>query len=341
MQEKKTFSFKKALLKKRTIFSFLLSLVLISFFFSRTSFTDIVRYAEQVQPLFLPLAFFTHYASYFFRGVRWKRMLQPAGFSGSTLDLTKITFLFQSVDCVLPAKLGDVYGAHLMKINFDLSRSFSFGSIFLWRMIDFVIVLSFAVLSAFVLFKNAIPAELMTAIKVVGPGLLIICVLIGLFFQHHKRVASRFESKKIRKLIHSFREGLRLNRRLLPSLVFFTILIWGSEILRFYFVCKAMAIKIDPFAVIFVTLFAMLFTAFPFTPAGLGAVELGMIKLLGFVGITGPIVYPLIIWDRFIAHWSQIFLGILFVLSSKPINVKVWHTEEDQLSSSEQDFVHS
>ena len=102
---------------------------------------DILRSVKDVNPLFLILAFFSHYLSYIVRGNRWKKMIQQPGFSGGTLDLAKIIFLFQSVDCVLPAKLGDVYGAHLMKLNFSLSRSFSLGSIFLWRIIDFVIAM--------------------------------------------------------------------------------------------------------------------------------------------------------------------------------------------------------
>jgi uncharacterized protein (TIRG00374 family) len=315
--------------------------VFIAFFFSRTSVDEIVRYAKQADPLFLFLAFFAHYVSYLFRGGRWKKMLQPAGFSGTTLDLAKIIFLFQSLDCILPAKLADVYGAHLMKLNFALGRSFSLGSIFLWRIIDYLTVLTIAGISAFILFERTIPAELISAMKVIGPALVIFLGVVGLFFRYHTRISSRFKSEKLRQLIHAFREGLQLNRRILPSLLFSTMLIWGGEILRFYFVCKAMGVEIALSSTIFVTLFAMLLTVFPFTPAGLGAVELGMLKLLGFVGITGQIVYPLIIWDRIIAHWSQILLGIVFVLFSKPIKLKVWQTEEDQISPPERDLVRS
>ena len=336
-----TFSLKAELLKKRSLFSFALSFALIAFFFSRTSWAEIVGYVEQVDPFLLFLAFLAHYSSYLFRATRWKRMLRPLGFSGKTVDLAKITFLFESVDCVLPAKLGDLYGAHLMKINFDLSRSFALGSIFLWRIYDMIVVAAFAGLSAFVLFKDSIPPDLLSAMLVILPLIAVGLICVGLFLFFHKAIVARLKSKKLKKLIESFQQGLRFELKSIPYVLFSTVLLWTVEILRFYLVCKAMGVAIHPIAATFVTLFAMLFTAFPLTPSGLGAVELGMVKLLGFVGVTGQFIYPLIIWDRIIAHWSQIILGIIFVIFSKPINLKVWHSEGEQNAPNEQSFVHS
>ena len=340
MQPNTIFSLKQEFLRKRTIFSFALSLLLIAFFFTHTTISDLVRDVAQIDPFFLLLAFIAHYSAYLFRGNRWKRMLQITGFSGKTIDLAKIIFLFQSVDCVLPAKVGDVYGAHLMKLNFSLSRSFALGSIFLWRMIDLIVVTGLATVTAFILFESQIPPELIGAMKVVGPCLFVFLAFMGLLFYYHKWWSAFFRSARLKSLIDSFREGLRLNRRMIPSLFISTTIIWGLEATRLYFVCKSMAVEINAIAVVFITLAAVLFTAVPLTPSGLGAVELGMLKLLAFVGITSPVAYPLIIWDRFIAHWSQILLGVLFVVFSKPIKLKIWQSEESQFSPAEKGFVH-
>jgi len=62
--------------------------------------------------------------------------------------------------------------------------------------------------------------------------------------------------------------------------------------------------------------------------AGLGAVELGMLQLLAFVGIGNSVAYPLIIWDRVIAHWSQIMLGMVLIIFSRSVNLKIWQFEE-------------
>jgi uncharacterized protein (TIRG00374 family) len=340
MSQNKLFILRREFFRTRTIFSFALSFLLIAFFLSRITVSDIGRYVTRVDPFFLLLAFIAHYSAYLFRGQRWKRMLQPTGFSGKTIDLARITFLFQSVDCVLPAKVGDVYGAHLMKLNFALSRSFALGSILLWRMLDLIVVMVLATVTALILFGNRIPLELIGAMKVVGPSLFGFFALLGVLLLAHKRWSALFRSAKLKSLIDSFREGLRFNRRGLPALFISTTIIWGLEAARLYFVCKSMAVAINVIAVVFITLAAVLFTAIPFTPAGLGAVELGMLKLLAFVGISSSVAYPLIIWDRFIAHWSQILLGVLVVIFSKPIKLKIWQSEESQVSPVENGFVH-
>ena len=334
MEAPKEFSLRKELLRKRTILSFILSLVLLTLFLSYATIGDVTRHLREVNVFFLILAFLSHYLSYILRGYRWRRMIERTGFRGGAFDLAKVIFIFQSVGCVLPAKLGDVYGAHLMKINFSLSRSFSLGSIFLWRIFDFVVVMAFALGSALVLFGSKIPPELISAMKVIVPCVLGLLIFIGLLFHSHKWFLTRFASERLGKLINAFREGLRLNGRMVPSLMMTTTFIWLLEAGRLFFVCRSMGVNIQWVQVIFVTCSTLLLTAIPLTPAGLGAVELGMLKLLSFVGIGNLVAYPLIILDRFIAHWSQILLGILLVSFSRAMNIKMWQFEEDKVPTS-------
>ena len=105
MQPDRKFSLRTEFLRKRTLLSFALSFGLVYLFLSRSTMGDILRSVKNVDPPFLILAFFSHYLSYIVRGYRWKKMIREPGFSASTLDMAKIIFLFQSVDCVLPAKL--------------------------------------------------------------------------------------------------------------------------------------------------------------------------------------------------------------------------------------------
>jgi glycosyltransferase 2 family protein len=335
LQEEKKYSLRKELLRKRTLFSFGVSLVLVCLFLSRITMGEIARTVREVDPLFLALAFFAHYSSYIVRGSRWKEMIRQTGFPGNTLDLSKIIFLFQSIDCVLPAKLGDLYGAHLMKVNYSLSRSFSLGSIFLWRIMDLVITLVIIVVSAFALFGKKIPAEIVTAITVAAPCLIVLLVFVGIFLRSHQWLLSRFKSERIKGVIDSFQQGLRLNWNMLPFFLISTTAIWVLEAGRFYFICKSMAVDLSLISVLFISTSSALLTAVPFTPSGLGAVELGMVGLLAFIGIGGPSAYPLIIWDRLIAHWSQLLFGVVLVLFSRAAHLKLWQFQGEDSSPRE------
>jgi uncharacterized protein (TIRG00374 family) len=315
---------------KRTLLSFLVSLVLLYLFLSKANLGQILRSMSGVDPLFILLAFLSHYSSYLLRGYRWKRMIQSPGFSGTSFDLAKTIFLFQSLNCVLPAKLGDFYGAHLMGINFSLSRSYALGSLFLWRVFDFAMVVTLAMATAFLLFGDRVPSEFFWAMKVVGSCLLLLLVFLWLFFHYHKRFPWVNRPGRLKGLIDSFREGLKMRWRDVPFLFVTTAMIWCLEAGRFYFVCRSASVDIRTIPALFITSSAAFLTIIPFTPSGLGAVELSMLKLLDYLGIGNQMAYPLIIGDRIIAHWSQVLLGILLLLFSGTINLKIWEFKEEK-----------
>ena len=57
-------------------------------------------------------------------------------FESRPRDSTEIIFLSWLVNCVVPAKLGDVYRAYLLKINSTASLSRTFGTVFIERVLD-------------------------------------------------------------------------------------------------------------------------------------------------------------------------------------------------------------
>jgi uncharacterized protein (TIRG00374 family) len=328
-QNGKSFILKRELLRKRTLFSFALSVLLLYFFLSQTSLGELWRQMKEIALWPLLVAFVCHYAAYTLRGGRWRRLIVRTGFTGSSLGLAKIIFLFQAVDCVLPAKVGDLYGAHLMKLNYGLSRSYSLGSIFMWRLLDLVIVVALGIVTAFLVFGSTIPTEVAIALEVSAAVVVAVGGFVGLLFVRKKLWSFSFKNERINQIIDSFRHGLKLRWHDVPALIVSTGVIWLLESARFYFVCMAVGVDLGVVPVIFIACVATMLTAVPFTPSGLGAVEFGMLELLGLVGVGHGLAFPLIIWDRFIAHWSQILFGVGIILFSKPLNLKIWHFKED------------
>ena len=87
-------------------------------------------------PALVLAAFFVYYAGFPLRGYRWALLLRGTGFYCPTKDATEIIFLSWLVNCVVPAKLGDVYRAYLLKINSDASLSRTFGTVFIERFLE-------------------------------------------------------------------------------------------------------------------------------------------------------------------------------------------------------------
>ena len=84
-------------------------------------------------PALVLVAFLIFYLGFPLRGYRWALLLRGTGFRIGIKDSTEIIFLSWLVNCVVPAKLGDLYRAYLLKINSTASLSRTFGTVFIER----------------------------------------------------------------------------------------------------------------------------------------------------------------------------------------------------------------
>ncbi|MGD8485691.1 MAG: lysylphosphatidylglycerol synthase transmembrane domain-containing protein, partial [Chloroflexota bacterium] len=88
----------------------------------------LVSYVLSADPWWLVAAFVIYYLGFPLRGVRWSLLLSGIGAKVSVRDSTEIVFVSWLVNSVVPAKLGEVYRAWLLKVNFPVSLSATFGT---------------------------------------------------------------------------------------------------------------------------------------------------------------------------------------------------------------------
>ena len=69
-------------------------------------------------------------------------------------------FLSWLVNCVVPAKLGDVYRAYLLKINSRASLSRTFGTVFIERVLDIIAIAVLGIAAGFWSFRNGLPGPI-------------------------------------------------------------------------------------------------------------------------------------------------------------------------------------
>ncbi len=58
------------------------------------------------------------------------------------------------MNCLVPAKLGDIYRAYLLKINSTVSLSRTFGTVFIERVLDLFAIVTLALAAGFVSFRD-------------------------------------------------------------------------------------------------------------------------------------------------------------------------------------------
>jgi len=283
----------------------------------------LVGHVLGADPWWLLAAFVIYYLGFPLRGYRWSLLLRGIGAKVGVRDSTEIIFVSWLVNSVVPAKLGEVYRAWLLKVNYPVSLSATFGTIFIERMFDIFAIVILGLGAAFWSFRTGLD-ETVRLIMLLGIVVVVI-IAIGLFSLRNfgRRLVERLPlPERAKGLYERFEEGVfSTDRRTLPMVAMLTLLIWTTEALRLLFVTYALdfEISLGISGAFFVALVASLLTAVPFTPAGLGIVEAGIVGLLTVVYQADPNEAAAIaLVDRAISVLSVIVLGfIAYLLSPK------------------------
>jgi len=323
-------SLKERLLDIKTLAGFGISAVLLVFLVL-TIKIDIAATFSNIASAnlwLLALGFIVYYAAFYVRGIRWRMLLNNAGFNQEKEvhlpglgGLIEIIYLSWFVNCLVPAKLGDAYRGYLLRKNGNASFSRTLGTIFGERIADVLVLFGLLCLGGLVAFSK-VESKLSNIYLVFVFGLvLVLAIIIGL-------VALRFYSNQIARLIpsrfqaifHRFQQGTisTFHRSTQLKLYALTMIIWLCEGARLYFVMQSLGVtNLDISVVIFIALASSLLTTLPFTPAGLGAVEGTVVVVLTTFGIEKNLASSVAVLDRVISYWSIIVLGALLYIFSR------------------------
>ncbi|HZU12708.1 MAG TPA: lysylphosphatidylglycerol synthase transmembrane domain-containing protein [Chloroflexota bacterium] len=273
-------------------------------------------------------AFFVYYSTFPLRGYRWKMMIDnayrdedPSSVSHMTVrGLTEIIYISWFVNCVVPAKLGDLYRAYLAKLWARVSWAKTVGTILAERLLD-ILVLSFLLaLTGFIVFHSRLGQVGVLLILGVGLAVVGILVLVGmrLFSSHIRRlVPARFAERYV-----SFEEGTLQSFRRLPLLLGLTAIIWMLEGGRLQLVFLSLGIhphitNLPYVPMLFFALGTAVLTTLPITPGGLGVVEAGLGSLMIYLGIPTADAAAVVLVDRLLSYYSIAILGFIVYLVSK------------------------
>jgi uncharacterized protein (TIRG00374 family) len=313
----------------RTIVSIVVPLALLLLILFNLRGLDIgqtIATITAANPWWLLAAFAVYYLGFPLRGYRWLLLLRSAGTRIGLRDSTEIIFISWLVNCLVPAKLGDVYRAWLLRLNFSVSLSRTFGTVFIERIFDLFAIAILGLGAGLWSFRDRLPPEVQL---VLGLGLAVLLALsVGLYtlrnFGRRALVRLPLPAKaKVLEYYDRFEEGVfAIKRRQVPYLALLTAFIWSTEAIRLLLVIEALNFRdvhLGISGAFFVALAASLLTAIPFTPAGLGVVELGVVGILTVIyGVDGSSALAITLVDRSISVLSVIvFGGIVYALSSK------------------------
>lgn len=296
------------LFRLRTLVGFAVAAAVIYLFLKNFDLNTALSSISHAKWHYFLMAFIVYYLSLPLRGVRWGIFLKPAGQPVNYRPLTHYYFLSWFANALLPARIGDLYRAYLLKKNKGVSISLSLGVLFSERVFDLVITAALVAFSG-IYFWSKLQGSSERDYLIFG---FMAVLLVAVFFialigglPH----LLRFTPERWKPRLERFHSGLFRSPSLLPIIVVMTLLIWLSEALRLYFVFLAFGVNAGFLMALFISQASLILMAIPLSPAGLGLVEILMLKILASTGISTDMAGALTIMDRLISYWSLLALG--------------------------------
>ena len=259
-----------------------------------------------------------YYLSFPVRGYRWKLLLRNAKIDEGSKDkhlpvLKYGEFIFLSwfVNSITWFRLGDAYRAYAFSDKTKVSFAKTIGTVAAERVIDIAVVFVLLLVSGIGLLRSTDNKT----VGVVVVSALALAVTFGLLLLLMRLVGlkvARFLPKRVQELYTTFHEGTLGSFRQLPMVALLSVVIWLLEAGRLFFVTRALGFEIGLAMVLFASLAHSLLTTIPFTPGGLGFVELGLTGLLALAVPKGDAA-SITLLDRSISYLSiVVFGGLLF-----------------------------
>ena len=329
-----TFSIRERATRPSTLVAFALTAVLLAALWSAASSFNLDQVGSAIASAHaaaLAAALVACVGTLVLRGLRWRVLIAKIDINISRRAAIEILALSFWVNVILPAKIGDVYRAWLLKKSGGSSFGRAVGTVVVERAVDLITVALLGALSAYVAFGGnlspAVAALTALALILAFVGVAVLLLARG----PAARLVARLPlptsaAEPIARAFDALKAGSRQGA--LAAVAPYTLVIWSLQAARLGCVAVALGLfQVDPApgflgisAVIFTALVSAVLSTIPFTPAGIGIVEAGSVGILISIFAMPPeAAIALTLLDRVIDIGSlMVGGGILFAISPYP-----------------------
>ena len=273
------------------------------------------------RPVLLGAAALTFCSGYPVRALRW-RLILKAQKTLSWKETLVPVFVGYMANNLLPARVGEIYRAHLLSRRAQISRSGAIGSIVTERTFDGLMLISLLSL-LFVLF----PATRFLGGAALATALVFLTLTAAILFygfavEGTHRAIDRMLAMLPKKLqafvdrrLKSFLQGLRGISTVGGGLkaVVYTVLIWALELSGVALVVISFGVSLPLSGYLLVYTLAALGTALPSGPGYIGPYQYAFVLALGFFAISQEMALAISIAAQLALQGSVSVIGIVLL----------------------------
>ena len=264
---------------------------------------------------------------------RWSYILKDNSLNVGIKDAFFAFNLGNSINIIVPAKLGDVARSYYLKKEKGYGYSRTLPSTFIDRFFDVIGVYVVTLLaSIYVVSAVKLPTWFFTLMIAGIAALLAAFIAIGMFLKN-KDFARHIKQEKLRGFMESLievLEGSIKHKGKFMLLTLMSVAIWTLEGIVSYTIILSLGINMNPIIILFVSMIATLTKVIPITPGGIGVFEGAMaVLLMGFgVGTSNAAVIATV--NHLIMNLYTLVIGV-YVIIVKGISIsKIKYEKVDE-----------
>jgi uncharacterized protein (TIRG00374 family) len=269
---------------------------------------DLLLAFQHIVPLYFVIAVAICLSAWWLRGWRYHSILNSLNYPVGVTVSTACIFVSQTVNLIIPARLGDFVRVFILKHEFNTTYSEGVSSLVVERVFDIFTVALLGALSLF--FVLNAPAWFTTLIIVpLAAGVLFFAFLlfIGKFSSENKYIAL------LLNMLHEIKRA-SLSLRSITVLGTSSIIIWLLDILVCYAVVFMFELQVPIALVVLAVVIGNLVKAVPLTPGGMGTYEAALAITFGLAGGVPPTMAILIsVIDHLIKNLVTLAGGIVSI----------------------------
>jgi hypothetical protein len=258
-------------------------------------------------PEYLVVGILICLCAWWLRGWRYHVILKNLSYKVSITASTACIFISQTVNLIVPARLGDFVRVFILKHEYNVTYSEGVSSLVVERVLD---IFTVALLGAVALyFVVNVPAWFYTVI--------VLPLVAGVIFFLFLLFMGKFSSKNryitiFLTMLHEIKRA-SLSLKAVLLLGGSSIIIWLLDI----FVCVTVVMMFQqqiPFAIIVLAIvIGNLVKAIPLTPGGVGTYEISLAITFGLAGVDPAVATLIAVIDHLIKNLVTLAGGIVSI----------------------------
>ena len=268
---------------------------------------DLLEALQHMVPAYLAAGIFICLIAWWLRGWRYQTILKSLNYPVSITVATACIFVSQTVNLIVPARLGDFVRVFILKHEYNTTYSEGVSSLVVERVFD---IITIAILGAIsLLFVLNVRSEFYIIIFV--PIIACIIFFVVLLFMGKNSSKNKY-IQIILTMLHEIKRA-SLTPRSIVLLGSSSLVIWLLDIL----VCYAVVLMFQqqiPFAVVVLAVvIGNLVKAVPLTPGGVGTYELALAVTFGLAGVSPAVATLIAVIDHLIKNLITLAGGIISI----------------------------